>query len=104
MSERRPASSDLVSGDLLDERVELSLTELCSICRLREEIVIELIEEGVVQPSGPSRARWRFSGLAVTRVQRVLRLQQEFEVNLPGAALALELLEEIERLRRRVAE
>jgi len=32
-------------------------------------------------------------------VQRVLRLQREFEVNLPGAALALELLEEIERLK-----
>jgi hypothetical protein len=27
-------------------------------------------------------------------------LQQDFDVNLPGAALALELLEEIERLRR----
>jgi hypothetical protein len=28
-----------------------------------------------------------------------VRLTQEFEVNLAGAALALELLEEIERLR-----
>jgi chaperone modulatory protein CbpM len=29
-----------------------------------------------------------------------MRLQQDFGVNLPGAALALELLEELERLRR----
>jgi chaperone modulatory protein CbpM len=33
-------------------------------------------------------------------VQRVLRLQHDFGVNLAGAALALDLLEEIERLRR----
>ena len=36
----------------------------------------------------------------MTRIQRVIRLQHDFEVNLPGAALALDLLEEIERLRR----
>ena len=46
------------------------------------------------------RAQWRFSGVALTRVQRVIRLQHDFGVNLPGAALALELLEELERLRR----
>ena len=53
-----------------------------------------------MEPSGAERAQWRFSGVAVTRVQRVFGLQQEFDVNLPGAALALELLEEVERLRR----
>ena len=54
----------------------------------------------IVEPTGAERAHWRFSGIAVTRIQRVIRLQREFEVNLPGAALALDLLEEIERLRR----
>ena len=84
----------------LDESSEFSLEELCRICGVREELVVEIVEEGVVQPVGPSRAHWRFSGIAVTRIQRVIRLQHDFEVNLPGAALALELLEEIERLRR----
>jgi hypothetical protein len=32
-------------------------------------------------------------------VRRALRLQHDLELNLPGAALALELLDEIERLR-----
>jgi chaperone modulatory protein CbpM len=84
----------------LDESSEFSLEELCRICGVHEELVVEIVEEGVVQPAGPSRAHWRFSGIAVTRIQRVIRLQHDFEVNLPGAALALELLEEIERLRR----
>ena len=61
---------------------------------------MDIVAEGIVEPLGASRAQWRFSGVAVTRIQRVVRLQEEFDVNLPGAALALELLEEIERLRR----
>jgi chaperone modulatory protein CbpM len=36
----------------------------------------------------------------LARVQRALRLQHDFGVNLAGAALALDLLEEVERLRR----
>jgi chaperone modulatory protein CbpM len=91
---------DTTSVVLLDESVEFSLTELCSVCRITEEIVVEIVAEGIVEPAGRDRDHWRFSGIALTRVQRVLRLQQDFGVNLPGAALALELLEEVERLRR----
>lgn len=92
--------TDPISAMLLDESVELSLEELCDVCRLSEDLVMDIVAEGIVEPLGANRAQWRFSGVAVTRIQRVIRLQQEFDVNLPGAALALELLEEIERLRR----
>jgi chaperone modulatory protein CbpM len=92
--------TDPISAMLLDESVELSLEELCAACRLPEELVMEIVAEGIVEPLGAERAEWRFSGAAVARIQRVIRLQHDFDVNLPGAALALELLEEIERLRR----
>lgn len=89
-----------ISAMLLDDSVEFTLEELCAACRVSEDFVGEIVAEGIVEPMGAERAEWRFSGVALTRVQRVIRLQQEFEVNLPGAALALELLEELERLRR----
>ena len=92
--------TDPICALLLDDSVELSLEELCAACRVSEELVVEIVAEGIVEPLGGSRAQWRFTGLAVTRIRRVIRLQQEFDVNLPGAALALELLEEVERLRR----
>jgi chaperone modulatory protein CbpM len=92
--------NDFVSALLLDETSQFTLAELCSVCAVTEEIVVEIVAEGIVEPSGAEQRHWRFSGVAVARVQRVVRLQREFEVNLPGAALALELLEEIERLRR----
>jgi chaperone modulatory protein CbpM len=92
--------TDPVSALLLDDSVELSLQEICRACRVSEELVVDIVAEGIVEPLGGSPPQWRFSGLAVARIQRVVRLQQEFDVNLPGAALALELLEEVERLRR----
>ena len=92
--------TDPISAVLLDDSVEFSLTEVCAACRVSEELVVEIVAEGIVEPLGINRAHWRFTGLAVTRILRVIRLQHEFDVNLPGAALALELLEEVERLRR----
>ena len=92
--------TDLIRALLLDDSVEFSLAELCAACRVSEEQLVEIVAEGVVEPVGGEREQWRFSGVALTRIQRVMRLQQDFGVNLPGAALALELLEEVERLRR----
>lgn len=89
-----------VRAVVLDERVEIDLSELCRISGLEEERVVEMVAEGIVEPLGQGRAAWRFTGFAVTRVLRTVQLQRDFEVNLPGAALALELLEELERLRR----
>ena len=89
-----------IDATALDESVELSLAELCSVCSVEEALVVEIVAEGIVEPIGGTRAQWRFSGVALTRVRRVIRLQHDFGVNLAGAALALELLEELQRLRR----
>jgi chaperone modulatory protein CbpM len=92
--------TDPIRAIPLDESVEFSLAELCAACRVSEELVVEIVAEGIVEPLGEDRAKWRFTGVALTRVQRVMRLQRDFGVNLPGAALALDLLEELEQLRR----
>jgi chaperone modulatory protein CbpM len=94
--------TDPISAMLLDDSVEFSLEELCTLCSVPQHLIVEIVAEGIVEPAGDDPAQWRFSGIALTRVQRVVRLQQEFDVNLPGAALALELLEEVERLRRQL--
>ena len=94
------SESYTIRVDLLDESAKFSLPELCRICAVELELVLEIVAEGIVEPTGSAPDAWRFSGLAVARVQRVIRLQREFEVNLAGAALALDLLEEIERLKR----
>lgn len=92
----------LLTGEVLEEDVELTLAELCRSCRLPAERVLELVDEGVVEPLGRDPARWRFRGVSVRRVRCALRLERDLGVNPAGAALALELLEELETLRARV--
>lgn len=90
-----------VGGVVLDENLRLTLHEVCRLCEAREELIVEMVHEGIVEVSARTEKRWVFSGDAVMRIQTALRLQQDLHVNVPGAALALELLDEIERLRRR---
>ncbi len=89
-----------LSGTLLDERAEYSLGELCRICCITAETVIDMVTEGILEPSGRDPAKWRFCATSVVRIRIVLHLQQDLRVNLPGAALALELMDELEELRR----
>jgi len=92
----------LLTAELLDEDTGLTLGELCRACRLPAEQVFELVEHGVLEPRGREPARWRFHSVSIRRARSALRLQHDLGVNAAGAALALELLEEIERLRARM--
>jgi len=94
MSER-----DALRGTVLDEDLTLTLREVCEVCGVEEVSVVEMVREGIADPLDPEAGSWKFSGLAVTRIRTAHRLQRDLRVNLAGAALALDLLEEIERLR-----
>jgi chaperone modulatory protein CbpM len=93
---------NILMGQLLDESLELELEEFCQICHASEDFVVELVAEGVIEPRGAPRERWRFTGRSVRRTQVAIRLHEDLDLNLPGVALALDLLEEIEQLRSRV--
>lgn len=92
----------LLTGEVLEEEVELTLGELCRACQVSAERVLQLVEEGVVEPRGRDPARWRFHGVSVRRARCALRLQRDLGVNAAGAALAVELLEELEAVRVRL--
>ena len=92
----------LLSGEIFEEEIELSLSELCRSCQLPAERIFELVEEGIIDPAGRDPARWRFEGICVRRVRCAQRLERDLGVNMAGAALAIDLLEELERLRERL--
>lgn len=96
------AKTTVITGVVLDERVSFSLGELCRSCGVNAELVIEMVDEGVARPCGSDPSEWRFEGEAVRRIQTALRLTEDLRVNLAGAALALDLLDELEALRRRL--
>lgn len=86
----------------LDPEGAVGLADLCGVCGVSEAWVLELVEEGILDPIGHGRGGPRFPAVALRRVRTVYRLQRDLGVNEAGAGLALELLEELEELRRRV--
>jgi chaperone modulatory protein CbpM len=85
---------------LIVEEVELSLDELCGICAVERQRVVELVEEGVIETRSVSE--WRFGGQAVRRTLTALRLQRDLGLNVAGTALALELMDRIDALERQL--
>lgn len=88
---------------IVEEQFELGLDELGRACRCSRETLVTLVHEGVLAPANPDSADWRFDAEAFKRARRAARLMQELELNLPGVAVALDLLERIDELNRRMA-
>ncbi len=76
------------------------MTELSRICAVEERYIIEFVEEGVLFPADAQTTVWHFRGDTLPRARRALRLQRDLEINLAGVALAMDLMDEIDRLRR----
>ena len=66
--------------------------------RCEAELIVALVQEGVLEPQGASPSEWRFGGSALLRARRAVRLSRDLQINPPGVALALQLLDEIGRL------
>lgn len=90
------------SGIILEELTELTLVEISRACAVHVDCIVELVEEGVITPAGREPHCWRFSGAHLRRATVALRLQRDLGVNLAGAALALQLMDEVETLRARL--
>ena len=92
----------ILKGILIDEQILISLGDICRACSRHAEWVIELVDEGVLEPTGPSPEQWHFSPAALQRALVAARLQRDLGINLAGVALALDLLDEINTLRARL--
>jgi chaperone modulatory protein CbpM len=88
-----------VEGIVLNEESTLTLQEVCKLCGVRESLVIEMVQEGIAEPLDNTSRNFTFSGVAVTRLITACRLQRDLHINLPGAALALDLLDELTALK-----
>ena len=91
--------TEWLTGIVLDEQAELTLSDLCRACCQHAEWIVQLVDEGILEPSGRNPAQWRFSGTSLQKAHIAMRLQRDLEINLAGVALALDLMDEIESLR-----
>lgn len=97
-------TTDTFESRLLNEDLVLTLGELCRACHLSAEHVLAMVEEGVIEPQAPGLepVHWRFQAVCIKRVYRASRLERDLGINAAGAALVIDLLEEIDQLKARV--
>ena len=91
-----------MTGEILSEDRKLALEDICETCGLPESKVRAYIQEGVVEVRGDDITRWRFSEISVVRIQKAYRLEKDLRLNPAGAALALELMSQIEELKSKL--
>jgi chaperone modulatory protein CbpM len=99
MSERKPP---VVTGLVLDEAITFGLEEMSRACGAEPQALIELVQEGVLEVQGADPQGWRFPAVHLRRARLACRLRHELELDLAGVAVALDLVEELHRLRARV--
>ena len=90
-------------ADIDSDRALFTLSEVCERCGLRADIIVEMVEHGIVDPivADPGK-NWSFSVDALLRLTRAQRLHRDLELNVPGLALSLELLDQIDSLQHEV--
>jgi chaperone modulatory protein CbpM len=93
---------EMVSAHILEDQIGLTLDDLCRACDAPTEWLLELVEEGVIFPSEGMAPHWRFTGVQLRHARVAVRLQRDLGVNPAGAALALQLMDELGALRARL--
>lgn len=76
-----------------------SFADLCVMTDLPPETILEIVDSGIVNPDGVAPDNWVFSTHMVTMTKKAFRLHRDLEIDWPGIALAISLLEELEELR-----
>jgi chaperone modulatory protein CbpM len=89
-------------GSVVEEEVQLTTLELCRACNATAQQIELWVVEGVLEPSGRTPDEWRFGGSSLARMRLAMRLARDLEINTPGVALTLDLLERIAALEARL--
>lgn len=81
-----------------------TLHEVCERGECHAEFVIKLVSYGIISPVEPTteERQWLFDVAALARLHKARRLQRDLKMNLPGLAMSLELLDEVQDMRREI--
>ncbi len=93
------ADVQIMRCSIVEDEVQMTTSELCHATNTEAEYVIAWVYEGILSPSGSSPDDWRFSGNSLLRAKKALTLSRDLGINTPGVALALDLLDELSKLK-----
>lgn len=95
---------ELTEVQWLNPQQELSLYELLRISGLTESDLRYLVEFDVLTPIDPLASTWSFGADCLPMARTAGRLQRDLDLDGPGLAVALTLIERVQELETRVRE
>ena len=86
----------------MNNKVFYTTNAVCDSYKLTRAAIVEMVSWGIATPTGNKPDKWLFSEADYVRIGCATRFRNELEVNIPGAALALQLLEELDHIRKEI--
>lgn len=81
----------------------LTLAQFVQACGQNEQWVRQLFEHDILQTVQQDLQGHQFIGEELSRARKAYRIQRDFDASFHAVALILEMLDELQRLRKRVA-
>ncbi len=88
-------------AEIVDEQHSFDLKHFAEACGQSPEWVLQLLEYDIL-PNRPDNRIHQFFGDDVSRARRAYRLQRDFDASFTAVAMMLDLIEEVQKLRREV--
>lgn len=82
--------------------VTCTIEEIYTCCGTDITWVQTIVAHGIIEPIDDKQTTWHFTQLSALRAAKARRLERDLEINMPGVAVVLELLDEIENLKTRL--
>ncbi|MBZ2168819.1 chaperone modulator CbpM [Marinobacter sp. F4216] len=97
---------DVLVVEITDPQIRFTFREICEQGECHGELVLKMVSYGIIEPvnlaDDAGRARWLFDQAALMRLRKAIRLQRDLKMNLPGLAMSLDLLDEVDEMRREI--
>ncbi len=100
MTDENQRDGWIMAHEFMEDSQSLPLSEVLRLCAVDMTQLRQIVDESVVTPMRTDATEWEFSSTMIVRIKRVARLQSELDLNAHAAAIVLDLLDEVQRLRR----
>lgn len=86
----------------MEVQVEVTIccNEIYQLLEISDQDLAEMVSHGIIAPHDPHAEEWYFSESVVAVISRASRLRDDLQIDWAGLALALDLLDQIDALKR----
>ncbi len=92
----------MLTGVLVDDTLSITFIDLCRQYGIPEEILLEMLEHGLIADITVPNKQIVFEPSHLKRILSAHRIHRDLGINSPGVILALELLDELDKLQQQL--